>query len=328
MKHIIPPFISQSITQITGVRSGVDDAQHLRLFRQTHRQFSIIQLAQTFHSNTLQVRKHRVRALHDFTDGIQATLEPGFDAHLRLCRRTQHNGRCVQAGQFLQSGEAGTKKPHRQGLRLIQNNYAAGDVVQFATARGSSGKKRLEELYGSGYNNRRIPVFPCQCRQIFQCVSVFRGFGLILPTHIAVMFHNSVRQFFSKSFTKNVGCLFNDAGIGDHIDDAAQSVFFSVFHGKRQRREGLAAARRHSEGKNALRRYSCITAIVQHFGPIFIDWQFCRACYLFRQMGVQPFVQQRQGRIAAALFISLWFHKGFCIKKIRIHETGIKHLAP
>ena len=46
----------------------------------------------------------------------------------------------------------------RQGLRLVEDYHAVGDVVQLPAAAAAVGVQRFKKLHGSRHDDRRVPV--------------------------------------------------------------------------------------------------------------------------------------------------------------------------
>ena len=139
----------------------------------------------------------------------------------------------------------------RQCLRLVQNDHAAGDVVKLAATRWTICKQALEELHRCRHNDWSVPILRCQPQ-------LGTPGALSRLTVTTVMLHNMIRVW-PECRPEHLGGLLDDAGVRDHVDHPVQLMRESVIKCKSQRRERLAAARRHGQRKHA-RRLFCLYA--------------------------------------------------------------------
>src|SRR5207247_1976073 len=61
-------------------------------------------------------------------------------------------------GKLLQHAARWRDQVRRQGLALVEDNHAPGDVVQLAAAAGFVAEQALKELHVGRDDDRRIPV--------------------------------------------------------------------------------------------------------------------------------------------------------------------------
>ena len=142
--------------------------------------------------------------------------------------------------QLADGRDARHQERHRDRLRLIENDDAVCDVVQFSAFRGFRRVQRFKKLNRRRHDHGRIPVFAGQPL----AVSFGRFLAVIRKFDLTVMFQY---VFFAQHLVKNVSVLKDDAGIRNHINHALQAMLRRVRQGKRQRRDRLAAARRHGQ---------------------------------------------------------------------------------
>ena len=203
---------------------------------------------------------------HDFPAfiGGKAAQGAGFIETLvrderRLRRRAQHQCDAVVLHQKAQYIDDRLQVVDRQKLRFIQNDDAANEVMQLATARGASGEQAFEQLHVGGDDKRCCPVFAGKPRAL--------GFLLLIHFDIAVMFDD---VFLTKNLAENGRCLFDDAGVRNRVDDAPLLVQAGMAQGKGQAGEGFPAAGRHGQGKDARRQFGLVETVLQHLGAFFV----------------------------------------------------------
>ena len=142
--------------------------------------------------------------------------------------------------QLADGRDARHQERHRDRLRLIEDDDAVCDVVQFSAFRCFRRVQRFKKLYRRRHDHRRIPVFAGQPL----AVSLGRFLAVIRKFDLTVMLQHVFR---AQHLVKNVSVLKDDAGIRNHINHTLQAILRRVRQGERQRRDCLAAARRHGQ---------------------------------------------------------------------------------
>jgi hypothetical protein len=105
-------------------------------------------------------------------------------------------------------------------LRLVKNQNAARQIVQFAAARGPIAKQRLEKLYGRREDDRRVPVFGGEIALVALAAVVLVRFIF----DVRIVRNNAAP---AKNGLKHRLRLFDDAAIGDDVDHAAQVLLLA-----------------------------------------------------------------------------------------------------
>ena len=160
----------------------------------------------------------------------------------RLGCRTQDGGNTIVLDQLGNGVDAGAQIGNGHHLGFIKDNDASGDVVEFAALRGTEGIEGFKKLHGGGHHNGNIPIFSGLCQR-----DIFRiRFLLHIIEHIGVVFQH---QVLSQNGTEGLCGLFNDRGVGDHIDHAAQAVCFGVCQSKGEGGDGFTASGGDSQGE-------------------------------------------------------------------------------
>ena len=90
---------------------------------------------------------------------------------------------------------------------FIKDHHTVGDIVQFPASAGFCGVQRFEELNVGRHNDRGIPIFRSEPGTL----------GFFFRFHVAMVLDNVC---LTEYFHQRVGCLLNDAGIRDNINDA------------------------------------------------------------------------------------------------------------
>ncbi len=129
--------------------------------------------------------------------------------------------------------------------------------------------------------------------------------------------------FLSQDIPKDLGVLLNDGGIRDHIDDPAQAVGPGVAQGKGQRSHRLAASSGDGKGEQSRGEgLPLFHAVLQHCAPFPVQFRFGREPAGDMR---SELVLQHLYRVPTAPLLLSSRHKGLCVQKIRINQTGIKH---
>ena len=80
----------------------------------------------------------------------------------RLGGRAEDSRGVVMLDELGDGTDAGGKVVAREGLRLVEDDDAVGDVVELAAAAAAVGVERLEELHRRRHHDGGVPVFAGQ----------------------------------------------------------------------------------------------------------------------------------------------------------------------
>ena len=80
----------------------------------------------------------------------------------RLGGRAEDSRGVVMLDELGNGADAGGKVVAREGLRLVEDDDAVGDVVELAAAAAAVGVERLEELHRRRHHDGGVPVFTGQ----------------------------------------------------------------------------------------------------------------------------------------------------------------------
>ena len=80
----------------------------------------------------------------------------------RLGGRAEDGRGVVMLDELGDGTDAGGKVVTREGLRLVEDDDAVGDVVELAAAAAAVGVERLEELHRRRHHDGGVPVFAGQ----------------------------------------------------------------------------------------------------------------------------------------------------------------------
>src|SRR6266571_108114 len=111
---------------------------------------------------------------------------------------------------------------YRQHLHFIQDDDATRDVVELPTFASAATQQALEKLDGCCHNQRCIPVLGSKSSSDLCWCRVLR----ILQGDIAMVLDESL--FIGEDATEHPGCLIDNAGVGNGIDDALEVVLERV----------------------------------------------------------------------------------------------------
>ena len=308
----------QQRMDILGGLAAVDDAQHLLLRAQFLGQRRIGAFADAAEGDAAEgfVQLRGVGA-----DFLRAELRgKGLNQIVqnRLGGRAQHRaGPEVrhQAGDRPHTGQQGV---HGQHLRLVKDDHAVGDVVQLAALGGAVGMDGFKELHRRGHDHRRIPVLAGQALAALFTTCLLIG----IENCAAVVLEDVVLP---EDVPEYEGVLFDDGGVGNHIDDAPHVVPQGVPQRKGQRGQGLAAARGHGQRVDALLPRPGLRAVLQD--PAAQAVQRTLGWIKALDVPLQSIPEHRQ-RIAAAALHHPAGHEFLGVQIVRIHQTGVEHPRP
>ena len=187
--------------------------------------------------------------------------------------------------------------------------------MELAAFGGAVGVEGFKELHGSGDDYGHIPVF-CGLGH-----GILLGGGRLagIKEYPGVVFQH---VFFAQNVTEYLGRLFDDRGVGNHIDDAGEVVCSGMGQGKGQRGHGFPASSGDCQREKAW--FLClplVLAVLQDGTPKFIE-----GCF-----GWKPWSDIRlefclqMDKISRACISRLACHKRFCVQIVCIHQTGVEH---
>ena len=188
--------------------------------------------------------------------------------------------------------------------------------MQFSAFRGFRRVQRFKKLNRRRHDHRRIPIFAGQPL----AVSLGRFFLIIIWNFDLTVVLQHV--FFTQHLVKNVSVLKDDAGIRNHVNHALQAMLHRVRQGERQRRDCLAAARRHGQRVQPLLVLPAAQAARQNRAPLgakVVGGRFQPR----RDMGAQLF-QKAFRRFPFAARLSA-LNRRLRIQIVRVHQTRKQH---
>src|ERR1700728_3814935 len=199
---------------------------------------------------------------------------PGFEVaciERGLRGRAQDDCAAIVARKFVKRLCAGREQGTRQGLRLIEDDDAVGDVVQLAAARGAGGEQAFEQLHVGGDDDGRGPILHCK----FELVSV--GFGAVCNTRIdrtmlvldrrLMLEHKIV----AKHAAEDRGRLVDYSGKWDGVDNPFVPMHLRVVESEAERGQRLTAASRYGQREESGRIPGARSDGVQNLRPQAVD---------------------------------------------------------
>ena len=185
-----------------------------------------------------------------------------------LGRGAEHDADTIVARQLLQHGDARTKQRPGNGLRLVQHQHAAGEVVQFAASRGACGEQALEQLDVGGDDHRRRPILRRET-QLVRSGAEFLSLVALGLIRRPVQFKGGVvlqHDAIAKDLAKRRRRLIDDRRERNGVDDAPQPVALRMLQREPERGERLAAAGRDGQREDAGRSSGHVANMRQDFG--------------------------------------------------------------
>ena len=122
-------------------------------------------------------------------------------------------------------------------MHFIKYEHALCDIVKFSRLRRPVAIDRFKKLHIRRHDDGRIPIL----RRMPQFFSRRLFFDAVV-IEIAMMFQHRI---LSEQIAKHLGVLFDDARIGNDIDDPLQPQPYRPFQSKIHTGKRLTAARRH-----------------------------------------------------------------------------------
>ena len=230
--------------------------------------------------------------------------------------RTEDRGHVVGSCQLRDGVDAGLQIGQGEHLGLVEDHHAVGDIVELATGGGAVIVQRLKKLHRRGHHDRHIPVLGGVSHSFL--------FGVKAPL-LGVIVHDTamVLQYhvLPQDLSKHRSGLFDDRGIGDHVNDTVFSRRFGMAQGKSQRGDGLAAACGNGQGeKGACPCFPLRLAGVQDRATDAVELPFGRIPSA--SIGIQPLIHLIPlGRNV----IPRLSHEGGGVQKVRVNEAGVEH---
>ena len=238
----------------------------------------------------------------------------------RLGGRAEDGRGVVMLDELGNGADAGGKVVAWESLRLVEDDDAVGDVVEFAAAAAAVGVERLEELHRRRHHDGGVPVFAGQHLAVL-------GGGQVVLLNSLVLGVGEVGQniFCAQQAREDGGGLVDDGHIRDDVDDPLHLLGGGVLQRKGEGGKGLAAAGGYGEGVEPLR---AVRAFLEagaedgvaldadrrgRFGPE-IALRLCR-----------DDVPQRGDVRAAAPGCGLAVHEGLGVDEVGVHEAGVEH---
>ena len=216
--------------------------------------------------------------------------------------------------------DAGGKVVAREGLRLVEDDDAVGDVVELAAAAAAVGVERLEELHRRRHHDGGVPVFAGQHLAVL-------GGGQVVLLNSLVLGVGEVGQniFCAQQAREDGGGLVDDGHIRDDVDDPLHLLGGGVLQRKGEGGEGLAAAGGYGEGVEPLRAVRAFLKAGAEDGVALdadgrgrlgpeIALRLCR-----------DDVPQRGDVRTAAPGCGLAVHEGLGVDEVGVHEAGVEH---
>ena len=149
----------------------------------------------------------------------------------------------------------------------------------------------FKELHRRGHDHRRIPVLAGQALAALFTTCLLIG----IENCAAVVLEDVVLP---EDAAEYEGVLFDDGGVGNHIDDAPHAVLYGVPQRKGQRSDGLAAACEHGQRVDALLTRPGLRAVLQDPAAQAVQFSLGRVKTL--DVPLQPLPERQQGIISSA----------------------------
>ena len=238
----------------------------------------------------------------------------------RLGGRAEDGRGVVMLDELGDGTDAGGKVVAREGLRLVEDDDAVGDVVELAAAAAAVSVERLEELHRRRHHDGGVPVFAGQHLAVL-------GGGQVVLLNSLVLGVGEVGQniFCAQQAREDGGGLVDDGHIRDDVDDPLHLLGGGVLQRKGEGGEGLAAAGRYGEGVEPLWAVRAFLEAGAEDGVALdadgrgrfgteIALRLCR-----------DDVPQRGDARAAAPGCGLAVHEGLGVDEVGVHEAGVEH---
>ena len=238
----------------------------------------------------------------------------------RLGGRAEDGRGVVMLDELGDGADAGGKIVAREGLRLVEDDDAVGDVVELAAAAAAVGVERLEELHRRRHHDGGVPVFTGQHLAVL-------GGGQVVLLNSFVLGVGEVGQniFCAQQAREDGGGLIDDGHIRDDVDDPLHLLGGGVLQRKGEGGKGLAAAGGYGEGVEPLRAVSAFLETGAEDGvALDTDGRGRLGPEIALRLCGND-VPQRGDVRAAAPGCGLAVHKGLGVDEVGVHEAGVEH---
>ena len=238
----------------------------------------------------------------------------------RLGGRAEDGRGVVMLDELGDGTDAGGKVVAREGLRLVEDDDAVGDVVELAAAAAAVGVERLEELHRSRHHDGGVPVFAGQHLAVL-------GGGQVVLLNSLVLGVGEVGQniFCAQQAREDGGGLVDDGHIRNDVDDPLHLLGGGVLQCKGEGGEGLAAAGGYGEGVEPL---WAVRAFLEAGAEDGVALDADGRGRLGPEIALrlcQDDVPQRGDVRAAAPGCGLAVHEGLGVDEVGVHEAGVEH---
>ena len=185
-----------------------------------------------------------LRPRHDLARVHARELRNDLERGLR--RRREHDGRAVMRGEAAQDIEDRSEVLARQRLRLVEDQHAVGEPVQFPHPPRPPREEALEQLHGRRDHDGRVPVLGGQLRP-----RPFARAGRVVG--VAVVLQHGGRGVVRapEDVAADPRGLLGDARERNGDDHAPLTVPHGVPEGERHAGARLAAAGGHGQAEEA-----------------------------------------------------------------------------
>ena len=238
----------------------------------------------------------------------------------RLGGRAEDGRGVVMLDELGDGTDAGGQIVHREGLRLVEDDDAVGDVVELAAAAAAVGVERLEELHRRRHHDGGVPVFAGQHLAVL-------GGGQVVLLNSLVLGVGEVGQniFCAQQTREDGGGLVDDGHIRNDVDDPLHLLGGGVLQRKGEGGEGLAAAGGYGEGVEPLRAVSAFLEAGAEDGvALDADGRGRLGPEIALRLCGND-VPQRGDVRAAAPGGGLAVHEGLGVDEVGVHEAGVEH---
>ena len=238
----------------------------------------------------------------------------------RLGGRAEDGRGVVMLDELGDGTDAGGKVVAREGLRLVEDDDAVGDVVELAAAAAAVGVERLEELHRRRHHNGGVPVFAGQHLAVL-------GGGQVVLLNSLVLGVGEVGQniFCAQQAREDGGGLIDDGHIRNDVDDPLHLLGGGVLQRKGEGGKGLAAAGGYGEGVEPLWAVRAFLEAGAEDGVALDADGRGRFSTEIALRLCRDDVPQRGDVRAAAPGCGLAVHEGLGVDEVGVHEAGVEH---
>lgn len=285
----------------------VDDAEDLGGVSDSFGQDVVGERRQRFYGDAFEVQEELVGAVDDLLYVLQAEVEivTMLDGGLR--GGAEDDRAVVVQGELTERFDAWAEIGCGERLGFVEDDHAAGNVVEFSATGRTIREERFEELDIGGYDDWSIPVFAGQTGAMI----------LFVRFEVAVMFEDGI---VAKDPAEYRSVLFDDAGERNDVNDAVEPVCDRMAEGKCQGRERFSAACWDSEREQAGLFCCVIQASFLHVESLAIHRRVWIGLVQQIKVATQFGPKGLQGWIPEALRGAVGVHELFGIEEICIDQ--------